>query len=56
MKTTLVNARLREHSDSTDILDFFADKFNAYRSSNFRGYVIEQPIKSGLRTHSKYVI
>ena len=46
-KSTLVNARLREHSDSTDILDFFADKFNAYRSSNFRGYVIEQPIKSG---------
>lgn len=46
-KSTLVNAKLREHSDSTDILDFFADKFNAYRSSNFRGYVIEQPIKSG---------
>ena len=46
-KSTLVNAKMREHSDSTDILDFFADKFNAYRSSHFRGYVIEQPIKSG---------
>ena len=46
-KSTLVNAKLRDDSDYTDILDFFADKFNAYRSSNFRGYIIEQPIKSG---------
>lgn len=46
-KSTLVNAKLRDHSDNTDILDFFADKFNAYRSSHYREYVIEQPIKSG---------
>lgn len=46
-KSTLINAKLKGSSDDTDILDFFADKFNAYRSSRFQGYVIEQPIKSG---------
>lgn len=45
-KSTLVNARLKEGVDNINILDFFADKFNAYRSSHFQGYVIEQPIKS----------
>lgn len=46
-KSTLINAKLRECSDDTDILDFFTDKFNSYRSSRFQGYIIEQPIKSG---------
>lgn len=45
-KSTLINAKLRKHLDDVDILDFFADKFNIYRSSHFQGYVIEQPIKS----------
>lgn len=45
-KSTLINAKLREQSDNIDILDFFADKFNTYRSSHFQGYIIEQPIKS----------
>lgn len=46
-KSTLVNAKLKDSSNSADILDIFADKFNAYRSSShFQGYIIEQPIKS----------
>ena len=45
-KSTLINAKLIDSTDNTDILDFFADKFNAYRSSHFQGYIIEQPIKS----------
>lgn len=45
-KSTLINAKLRNTSEDKDILNFFVDNFNYYRSSPFRGYTIEQPIKS----------
>ncbi len=45
-KSTLINARVKEGYEEIDILDFFADNFNAYRSSRFQGYMIEQPVKS----------
>lgn len=45
-KSTLINAKLKKSSQDKDILNFFVDNFNYYRSSPFRGYTIEQPIKS----------
>lgn len=45
-KSTLINAKLKDPSSDADILDVFADKFNTYRSSHYRGCVIEQPLKS----------
>lgn len=45
-RSTLINARLKDTSDSMDILEYFTDSFNAYRSSGIQGYRIEQPIKS----------
>ena len=35
-KSTLINAKLKDDRGETDILDFFADNFNAYRSSRFK--------------------
>lgn len=46
-KSTLINAKVRNIHDNIDILNFFADKLNTYRSTHHQGYVIEQPIKSG---------
>lgn len=45
-KSTLINAKIRESSEETNLLDFFADGFNAIRSTSYRGYMIEHPIKS----------
>lgn len=44
-KSTLINAKIDQTSEETDLLDFFADGFNSLRSSCYQGYVIEQPIK-----------
>ena len=45
-KSTLINAKIRESSEETNLLDFFADGFNAIRSTSYQGYMIEHPIKS----------
>lgn len=45
-KSTLINAKINQTSEETDLLDFFADGFNSLRSSCYQGYVIEHPIKS----------
>ena len=47
-KSTLINAKFKDtHHSTADILDFFTDGFNQYRSSHLREYTIEQPIRSG---------
>lgn len=43
-KSTLINATIKGNS-TEDVLDYFADNFNGYRSTRFQGYVIEQPVK-----------
>lgn len=45
-KSTLINAKSKQASEDTNLLDFFADGFNSLRSSCYQGYMIEQPIKS----------
>lgn len=45
-KSTLINAKIRESSEETNLLDFFADGFNTIRSTSYQGYMIEHPIKS----------
>ena len=36
-KSTLINAKIRESSEETNLLDFFADGFNAIRSTSYQG-------------------
>lgn len=45
-KSTLINAKIKQTSEETNLLDFFADGFNSLRSSCYQGYIIEHPIKS----------
>lgn len=45
-KSTLINAKIKAGSEETNLLDFFADGFNAIRSTPHQGYMIEHPIKS----------
>ena len=45
-KSTLINAKIKNPSGETNLLDYFADGFNALRSTVYQGYTIEQPIKS----------
>lgn len=45
-KSTLINAKSKQTSEETNLLDFFADGFNSLRSSCYQGYMIEHPIKN----------
>lgn len=45
-KSTLINAKIKNSSGETNLLDYFADGFNALRSTLYQEYTIEQPIKS----------
>lgn len=45
-KSTLLNAKIKTGSEDTNLLDYFADGFNALRSTSYQGYMIEHPIKS----------
>lgn len=45
-KSTLINAKIKETSEETNLLDFFADGFNSLRSTSYQGYMIEHPIKN----------
>ena len=45
-KSTLINAKMKDFSGETDLLDYFADGFNALRSTLYQGYTIEQPVKN----------
>lgn len=55
-KSTLINAKFKNLDDESNLLDFFADGFNTLRSTCYRGYTIEQPIKndSELRVNMSY--
>lgn len=46
-KSTLINAKIKEGSEETNLLDFFADGFNYLRLNFYQGYMIEHPIKHG---------
>lgn len=45
-KSTLINAKIKASSEDTNLIDYFADGFNALRSTSYQGYMIEHPIKS----------
>lgn len=45
-KSTLINAKIKAGSEDINLLDYFADGFNALRSTSYQGYMIEHPIKS----------
>lgn len=45
-KSTLINAKIIDSSEESNLIDFFADGFNSLRSISCQGYNIEHPIKS----------
>lgn len=45
-KSTLLNAKLNNECAETDILDFFTDRFNTYRSYASQDYKVEQPLRT----------
>lgn len=46
-KSTIINAKTQDGANiSGDILDFFADGFNRIRSSTFKEYYVDQPMKN----------
>ena len=44
-KSTLINAEIKVGCENTNLIDFFADGFNALRSTSYQGYMIGHPIK-----------
>lgn len=45
-KSTLINAKIKIGFEDTNLIDYFADGFNALRSTSYQGYMIEHPIKN----------
>ncbi len=45
-KSTLLNAKIKTGFEDTNLIDYFADGFNALRSTSYQGYIIEHPIKN----------
>lgn len=45
-KSTLINAKIKVGCENTNLIDFFADGFNALRSTSYQGYMIDHPIKN----------
>lgn len=46
-KSTLINANMKQSPAQGDIIDFFSDELNAYRSGGYQGYTLEQPTREG---------
>lgn len=49
-KSVLVNSVLSD-DNKDDILDYFADEFNKWRTAGYKGYTIEQPVISDGTMH-----
>lgn len=46
-KSTLINAKTKDSADKDlDVIDYFADGFNRFRTSPYAGCIIDQPIKT----------
>lgn len=46
-KSTLINAKAKDTAnEDLDVIDYFADGFNRFRTSPYAGYIIDQPVKT----------
>lgn len=46
-KSTLINAKAKDTADEDlDVIDYFADGFNRFRTSPYAGCILDQPIKT----------
>ena len=46
-KSTLINAKMKQTPNEGDVIDYFSDELNSFRSRGFQGYTIEQPTRNG---------